>query len=116
MGTSPIRGLGVLPVRRSGRPDFAATDMRNENPRVSLEDETLRRPTPEDESTPWISDVVHTIAALPEVRDRVITDEDNDKIARSLHRAPSYVRKAPRADLLFLIYHIEQAEARAGKT
>jgi hypothetical protein len=81
-----------------------------------MEDETLERPDPEDDSTPWIADVVHSVANLPEVRDRVITDEDIDKIARSLHRAPSYVRKAPRADLLFLIYQIELAEARARKT
>jgi hypothetical protein len=81
-----------------------------------MEDETKKSPDPEDDSTPWISDVVQSIASLPEVRDRVITDEDIDKIARSLHRAPSYVRKAPRKDLLFLIYHIDQAEARAKKT
>lgn len=68
---------------------------------------------PEGDTTAWIYDVVQSIASLPEVRDRVITDEDIDKIARSLHRSPSYVRKAPRRDLLFLIYHIEQAEARA---
>jgi hypothetical protein len=68
---------------------------------------------PEDDPTAWISDVVQSIASMPEVRDRVITDEDVDKIARYLHRAPSYVRKAPRKDLLFLIYGIEQAEARA---
>lgn len=68
---------------------------------------------PENEPTAWISDVVQMIASLPEVRDRVITDEDIDRIARSLHRSPSYVRKAPRKDLLFLIYNIEQAEARA---
>ncbi|HIH03058.1 MAG TPA: hypothetical protein HA263_04120 [Methanoregulaceae archaeon] len=70
---------------------------------------------PEDDATAWISDVVQSIASLPEVRDRVITDEDIDKIARSLHRSPSYVRRAPRKDLLFLIYHIDQAEARVGK-
>ncbi len=68
---------------------------------------------PEDDPTAWISDVVQSIASMPEVRDRVITDEDIDKIARSLHRSPSYVRRAPRKDLLFLIYHIDQAEARA---
>ena len=68
---------------------------------------------PEDDPTAWISDVVQSIASMPEVRDRVITDEDIDRIARSLHRSPSYVRRAPRKDLLFLIYHIDQAEARA---
>lgn len=73
-----------------------------------------RIPTPqENETSAWIYDVVRSIADLPEVRDRVITDEDIDRIARSLHRSPSYVRRAPRRDLLFLIYHIEQAEARA---
>ena len=68
---------------------------------------------PEDDPTAWISDVVQSIASMPEVRDRVITDEDIDRIARSLHRSPSYVRRAPRKDLLFLIYHLDQAEARA---
>jgi hypothetical protein len=68
---------------------------------------------PEGDAAAWIYDVVQSIANLPGVRDRVITDEDIDKIARSLHRSPSYVHKAPRRDLLFLIYHIEQAEARA---
>ena len=68
---------------------------------------------PEDDPMAWIADVVQSVASLPEVRDRVITDEDVDKIARYLHRAPSYVRKAPRKDLLFLIYGIEQAEARS---
>ncbi|MEN6342722.1 MAG: hypothetical protein ABFC89_09205 [Methanospirillum sp.] len=73
-----------------------------------------RIPTPpEGDTSAWIYDVVQSIANLPEMQDRVITDEDIDKIARSLHRSPSYVRRAPRRDLLFLIYHIEQAEARA---
>jgi hypothetical protein len=76
-----------------------------------MDDETPM--PPEGDTTAWIYDVVQSIADLPEVRDRVITDEDIDRIARSLHRSPSYVRKAPRRDLLFLIYHIDQAEARA---
>ena len=78
-----------------------------------MDDETA--PISENDATAWISDVVQSIASLPEVRDRVITDEDVDKIARYLHRSPSYVRKAPRRDLLFLIYGIEQAEARAER-
>ena len=78
--------------------------MENETPAVSEED-----------TAAWISDVVQSIASLPEVRDRTITDEDIEKIARHLHRAPSYVRKAPRKDLLFLIFGIEQAEARAER-
>jgi hypothetical protein len=77
--------------------------------------DTEAPPISEDDATAWISDVVQSIASLPEVRDRVITDEDIDKIARYLHRAPSYVRRAPRKDLLFLIYGIEQAEARAAR-
>ncbi len=77
--------------------------MENKTPAVS-----------EDDAAAWISDVVQSIASLPEVRDRTITDEDIEKIARYLHRAPSYVRKAPRKDLLFLIFGIEQAEARAA--
>ena len=78
--------------------------MENETPAVSA-----------DDAAAWISDVVQSIASLPEVRDRTITDEDIEKIARYLHRAPSYVRKAPRKDLLFLIFGIEQAEARAAR-
>lgn len=78
--------------------------MENETPAVS-----------EDDAAAWISDVVQSIASLPEVRDRTITDEDIEKIARHLHRAPSYVRKAPRKDLLFLIFGIEQAETRAER-
>ena len=78
-----------------------------------MDDETA--PISENDATAWISDVVQSIASLPEVRDRVITDEDIDKIARYLHRSPSYVRRAPRRDLLFLIYGIEQAEARAER-
>ena len=78
-----------------------------------MDDETA--PISENDATAWISDVVQSIASLPEVRDRVITDEDVDKIARYLHRSPSYVRRAPRRDLLFLIYGIEQAEARAER-
>ena len=102
-------------IGRSGCTDCAEIDMRTEHPLVTMEDETTI-PDPGDDSTPWISDVVHSIASLPEVRDRVITDEDIDRIARFLHRAPSYVRRAPRADLLFLIYNIEQADARTRKT
>jgi hypothetical protein len=78
-----------------------------------MDDETA--PISENDATAWISDVVQSIASLPEVRDRVITDEDIDKIARYLHRSPSYVRRAPRRDLLFLIFGIEQAEARAER-
>ena len=77
--------------------------------------DTEAPPLPEDDATAWISDVVQSIASLPEVRDRAITDEDIEKIARYLHRSPSYVRRAPRRDLLFLIYGIEQAEARAAR-
>jgi hypothetical protein len=85
--------------------------MQIETLRLCMDDET---PTPpEGDTTAWIYDVVQSISSLPEVRDRVITDEDIDKIARSLHRSPSYVRRAPRRDLLFLIYHIDQAEALA---
>lgn len=77
--------------------------------------ENKRPAVSEEDTAAWISDVVQSIASLPEVRNRTITDEDIEKIARYLHRAPSYVRKAPRKDLLFLIFGIEQAEARAAR-
>ena len=59
-----------------------------------------------------INQAVRSVGALPEMQNRVITEEDIAKIALFSQRKPADVRTLSRDELRFTLYWIEDKEAR----
>lgn len=62
-----------------------------------------------------IHQAIRSVGALPEMQNRVITEEDIAKIGLFSQRKPTDVRTLSRDELRFMLYWIEDKEARLAR-